>query len=375
MNHKILLWLGSISLATLMAGCNSEIDFVKNSTLPGYEQTTIGRAVESVLGDVDWRYFETDKGVRVVEAKGLPGMQMFNFPATGKKLLYSDFDRVLKKHCENPQKVVIQFSLHANAESFDVNYCGYGEYSLSCSNLFSYMYRGSAKYNSTTEWCGRVLEEKAKKEAEESEKKRQEEERRKKLREETLSSIKYFTDPRNKEIYITAKIGNQRWMTENMKFATPLSLCYEGDEKNCSYYGRLYTWEEAKLACPNGWHLPSDNEFVTLIKTVGDRSMLKSQADTIDWRGADGSDKGGNNYFVFTMLPAGMKAGYWKGLHNAAYFWTSSGTARGAFAYENMESVDFSIGCYLSVRCVMDNNPQVEVPLEDSPYDPDEMYD
>ena len=57
----------TVSLAALMSGCNSEIDLVKNGTLQGREQTTIGKAIESAMGDVQWNYFETDKGVRVVE--------------------------------------------------------------------------------------------------------------------------------------------------------------------------------------------------------------------------------------------------------------------------------------------------------------------
>ena len=43
-----------VSLAAFMSGCNSEIDMVKNGTLQAREQTTIGKAIESVLGDVEW---------------------------------------------------------------------------------------------------------------------------------------------------------------------------------------------------------------------------------------------------------------------------------------------------------------------------------
>lgn len=65
-----------VSLAAFMSGCNSEIDMVKNGTLQDREQTTIGKAIESVLGDVEWNSFETDKGVKVVEAKGWPGTDL-----------------------------------------------------------------------------------------------------------------------------------------------------------------------------------------------------------------------------------------------------------------------------------------------------------
>lgn len=50
------------SLAAFLCGCDSKVEMVKNGTLNGHEQTTIGRAIESVLGNVEWKYFETEKG-------------------------------------------------------------------------------------------------------------------------------------------------------------------------------------------------------------------------------------------------------------------------------------------------------------------------
>jgi len=42
------------------------------------------------------------------------------------------------------------------------------------------------------------------------------------------------------------------------------SYCYDGKVENCKTYGRLYTWEAAQRACPEGWHLPSDEEWYHL---------------------------------------------------------------------------------------------------------------
>ncbi|MDX1515508.1 MAG: hypothetical protein R3288_01640, partial [Woeseiaceae bacterium] len=38
-----------------------------------------------------------------------------------------------------------------------------------------------------------------------------------------------FTDPRDRESYGVVDIAGMRWMTENLRFASPGSVCYEGD--------------------------------------------------------------------------------------------------------------------------------------------------
>ncbi|MEM9548729.1 MAG: FISUMP domain-containing protein, partial [Bacteroidota bacterium] len=59
------------------------------------------------------------------------------------------------------------------------------------------------------------------------------------------------------------------WMTTNLNVETVGSWCYDNDPENCKKYGRLYTWQAAKEACPKGWSLPSIKEWQKLTRSYG----------------------------------------------------------------------------------------------------------
>jgi len=65
--------------------------------------------------------------------------------------------------------------------------------------------------------------------------------------------------------YKTVIIGNKTWMAENLNYETRWSKCYDNIFQNCYKYGRLYNWYTAKKICPEGWHLPANNEWEDLI--------------------------------------------------------------------------------------------------------------
>lgn len=130
-------------------------------------------------------------------------------------------------------------------------------------------------------------------------------------------------DDRDGKTYKTVKIGNLWWTAENINYKTEGSLCYGDDDSNCTKYGRLYKWDDATKACPNGWRMPSKIEFDDLFVIVGGRlsagQVLKS---TSGWK----SDGNGRDAYGFSAIPAG----YWDeydsyGLEGSnAYFWSST---------------------------------------------------
>jgi len=67
------------------------------------------------------------------------------------------------------------------------------------------------------------------------------------------------------------EIAGLAWMSQNLNYA-PKGVCYDNLENNCKY-GRLYTLEEAKEACPEGWHLPTNKEW-NVVGSLADLAAL-----------------------------------------------------------------------------------------------------
>ena len=55
-------------------------------------------------------------------------------------------------------------------------------------------------------------------------------------------------------------VGGKTWATRNASHAT-LGLSYRNSPILDQVVGRLFTWEEARKVCPDGWHLPTVAEF------------------------------------------------------------------------------------------------------------------
>jgi len=82
-----------------------------------------------------------------------------------------------------------------------------------------------------------------------------------------------FKDDRDEQNYKWVKYANgQKWMAQNLNFNQGSAPCYDNNME-CSELGRLYTWNQAMTSCPNGWRLPNNKEWSSLIKTAGGRSI------------------------------------------------------------------------------------------------------
>lgn len=105
-----------------------------------------------------------------------------------------------------------------------------------------------------------------------------------------------YTDERDGKVYKTVKIGDQTWMAENLAYGDPSGY------KGCDDYGLLYSnYTNFEEVCPEGWHVPSEEEWRTLINFVdgfNNDDVLKSKNL---WNGIDS--------YGFNIIPAGSYGG------------------------------------------------------------------
>jgi uncharacterized protein (TIGR02145 family) len=187
-------------------------------------------------------------------------------------------------------------------------------------------------------------------------------------------------------IYKVIRIGNQLWMAENLKttklndgtlipnviddgewynLVTPGYAWYNHDPDTYkNVYGALYNWYTASTGklCPQGWHIPSDDEWSVLIGYLGDNVANKlKETGTIHWvsPNSDATNESG-----FTGLPGGWRfnGGGFNGLNYYCRFWTSTEFSS-TIAYARL--LDYgNPDCYrnnedkvtgFSVRCVKNN--------------------
>ena len=103
-----------------------------------------------------------------------------------------------------------------------------------------------------------------------------------------------FTDDRDGKPYKWVRLKDgKKWMSENLRFESESSWCYDNKKKNCESQGRLYTWNSAQTACPKGWRLPNDYEWQKIIEFYGGeqdayRSLVINKEHNFDPRFAGG---------------------------------------------------------------------------------------
>jgi uncharacterized protein (TIGR02145 family) len=186
-------------------------------------------------------------------------------------------------------------------------------------------------------------------------------------------------------VYHTVKIGTQTWMVENLKTThyndnTPINnitdntawknavgpaYCwYNNNISNKTPSGALYNWEvvnTGKLA-PQGWHVPSAAEYITLVTYLGGEAVAGGklkESGTQHWT----SPNTFSNSSGFTALPSGFRTGadgLFQNLSIVCNFWTS--TSQGITVASEYQS-DVGDNFYgdvadrkygFSVRCIKD---------------------
>jgi uncharacterized protein (TIGR02145 family) len=154
--------------------------------------------------------------------------------------------------------------------------------------------------------------------------------------------------------YKTVEIGYQTWMARNLNYQTTSgsSRCYYDKPDSCAKYGRLYTWDAAKTACPSGWHLPSQSEWGWLLETVGGSDVA---GKWLKARSGWGKDGNGIDPYGFSALPRGTGDSYgewWTADVNTYFGETIAHTVQMTTSDRVENNWFFGSSGEYSVRCV-----------------------
>lgn len=151
---------------------------------------------------------------------------------------------------------------------------------------------------------------------------------------------------------------------------------YRLEKERISRFGRLYNWyavNDSRCLCPQGWHVPTKNEFEILIKHLGGPksagNKLKSTSELWTkgrrlWLSMDDGLTGSNSS-GFSALPGGQ---YWLKNVNmrddewTAFFWTSTPHQEASKAESMLIFSNDKVfigwsgkGRGMSVRCIKDS--------------------
>jgi len=173
----------------------------------------------------------------------------------------------------------------------------------------------------------------------------------------------HFTDSRDDRSYLAVKIGSLYWMRQNLAWEgagrSYLSSLKDyrtpGASAISTIFGRYYSWEEAKGACPEGWRLPSAAELAEMVSAVNAIPVADALSDIdgvagslmgkdlefngnklwLYWRDVEITDKS-----TLSLMPTGYAINTVEGLYSfhgyGSYsaLWTSSEKdGRGVYRY------------------------------------------
>ena len=190
-------------------------------------------------------------------------------------------------------------------------------------------------------------------------------------------------------IYNTVLIGSQCWMEKNLATTkyndgTNIPLVtvdndwhYWSTDAYCWYnndhatygdtYGALYKWHTVNNGnlCPQGWHVPTDDELTNLSTYLGGESIAGGKLKEIGTTHWNPPNTGATNETGFTSLPGGHRSdtGLFYDIGDRCYLWSATeyNTMSLDAWYRNMryDHSEFHRGrtfkhSGFSVRCIKD---------------------
>ncbi|MBP6978492.1 MAG: hypothetical protein KBB71_09275 [Lentimicrobiaceae bacterium] len=192
------------------------------------------------------------------------------------------------------------------------------------------------------------------------------------------------------QLYHTVLVGDQCWFRENLNIGTMIAgtieqsnngtiekYCFGNDLAQCILYGGLYQWPEAMKyqalpgsggICPEGWHIPGDEEFTVLADFLGGQGVAggkMKETGTSHW---SAPNAGASNESGFTGLPGGYRlytTGNFTDIGKYGILWSSSSfdDNNGYDRYMVYTNDDLTLTFSqktngYSVRCIRDCEPQ-----------------
>lgn len=186
-------------------------------------------------------------------------------------------------------------------------------------------------------------------------------------------------------------IGKQVWMTQNLnvdKFRNgdpipeaktdeewrkagengePAWCYYNNNPDNGDRYGKLYNWyavNDPRGLAPEGWKIPSDEEWSRLADFLGGESVAGTKMKSTDfWADYEGESGNGTNESGFSGLPGGSRdnVGTFYYIGKFGFWWSSSESNTGGAWNRNLNYINgfvyrnvFSKETGFSVRCLRD---------------------
>jgi uncharacterized protein (TIGR02145 family) len=149
--------------------------------------------------------------------------------------------------------------------------------------------------------------------------------------------------------YSTVHLGTQTWFAENLRtthysdgteipnltgyldFCTSVEgarCVYENNEQMGDIYGMMYNWYAAFdtcSICPDGWHVPSAEEWGVLIDYLGGKEAAGGKMKSTDTTLWDFPNVGASNESGFAVLPGGYRDqnGWFIGEGFRGIFWAT----------------------------------------------------